>query len=85
MRSKQAINDEINIGSYIEISVLELAETIIKISGSTSKIIHLPALKEGDMTRRCPDNNKMKLLLKTKLITLEEGLKKLINFYESRS
>lgn len=85
MRSKQAINDEINIGSSIEISVLELAETIIKISGSTSKIIHLPALKEGDMTRRCPDNNKMKLLLKTKLITLEEGLKKLINFYESRS
>ena len=28
--------------------------------------------------------DKMKLLLKTKLITLEEGLKKLINFYESR-
>ncbi len=85
MSSNLAINEELNIGSSIELSVLELAKTIIKVTGSSSQIIHMPALKEGDMTRRCPDNTKMKLLLKSELITLEEGLKKLVNFYESRN
>ena len=77
-------NDVINIGSDIEMTVLDLAKTIIKITNSKSKIIHLPALKEGDMLRRCPDITKMKSILNRELITLEEGVKKLIKFYENR-
>jgi UDP-glucose 4-epimerase len=77
-------NDVINIGNDIEITVLELAETIIRITKSKSKIIHLPALKEGDMLRRCPDVKKMKKIINRDLITLEEGLLKLINHYENR-
>ena len=77
-------NDVINIGSDIEMTILDLAKTIIKITNSKSKIIHLPALKEGDMLRRCPDITKMKSILNRELITLEVGVKKLINYYENR-
>jgi UDP-glucose 4-epimerase len=72
-------NDVINIGNDIETSVLDLAKTIIKITNSNSKIIHLPALEEGDMLRRCPDISKMRKILKRDLLTLEEGVLKLIN------
>jgi UDP-glucose 4-epimerase len=76
-----ALNDVINIGSSDEISILDLAKLIIKVSNSNSKIIHLPPLKEGDMTRRCPDNSKMKSILNRPLVRLEDGIKKLIELY----
>jgi UDP-glucuronate decarboxylase len=72
------VNDVVNIGGNIEITILELAQTIIKITNSKSKIIHLPALEEGDMSRRNPDIAKMQQLLNRNLIPLEEGLKKVI-------
>jgi UDP-glucose 4-epimerase len=72
-------NDVINIGNDKEKTVLDLAKTIIKITNSNSKIVHLPALEEGDMLRRCPDISKMRKILKRDLLTLEEGVLKLIN------
>jgi UDP-glucose 4-epimerase len=72
------INDVVNIGGDNEITVLELAQTIIKLTKSKSKIVHLPALVEGDMTRRRPDTAKMKKLLNREPIKLEEGLKRLL-------
>lgn len=76
--NNECLNDVINIGSNIEISVLDLAKTIIKVAGSKSEITFLPALEEGDMTRRLPDNKKMISLMDRPLTTLEEGLKKVI-------
>jgi UDP-glucose 4-epimerase len=73
------VNDTVNIGSDFEVSVLELAKMIIEITGSKSKIIHLPALKEGDMTRRKPDISKMKELLGRELISIPDGIKKTID------
>lgn len=75
---KKFINDVVNIGGEKEIPILELAQTIIKVSGSTSKIVYLPALEEGDMTRRKPDITKMKQLMNREMITLEEGLKNVL-------
>ncbi|MBI3500692.1 MAG: NAD-dependent epimerase/dehydratase family protein [Bacteroidetes bacterium] len=72
------VNDVVNIGSDIEITILELAKTIVKLTKSKSKIIHLPPLPEGDMTRRQPDASKMKKLLHRSFIPLEEGLKKIL-------
>lgn len=72
------INDVVNVGGGNEISVLELAKTIIKVTGSSSNIIHLPALEEGDMTRRLPDTSKMKILLNREVTPLEKGLEKVI-------
>jgi len=73
------INDVINVGSSLEISILELANLVIKITGSSSKIVHLEALKEGDMTRRKPDNSKMKRILQRDLISIEIGIKNIVN------
>ena len=72
------INDVVNVGGEIEISILDLANKIIEITGSSSKITHLPQLKEGDMTRRLPDIDKMKKLLKREPIQLEDGITKLL-------
>jgi UDP-glucose 4-epimerase len=72
------INDVVNVGGTDELPIVDLAKLIIKITNSTSKIIHLEALEEGDMTRRQPDTAKMKKLLKRDPITLEEGLKRVI-------
>jgi UDP-glucuronate decarboxylase len=69
-------NDIINIGNDIEYSILDLSKRIIDIMKSNSKIIHLPALKEGDMTRRKPDITKMKKILNRQLISLDEGILK---------
>jgi UDP-glucose 4-epimerase len=75
-------NDVINIGNDIEYTIVELAALIIRLTNSSSKIVHLPALKEGDMNRRCPDITKMKSILDRDLITLEKGIEMLINFYK---
>jgi UDP-glucuronate decarboxylase len=75
MLQGHCVNDVINIGSDQEFSILTLAKKIIEILGSSSKIIHLPPLKEGDMTRRQPDISKMKAILGRELISLEDGVR----------
>lgn len=75
-----AVNDTLNIGSDHQITILELAELVLRRVGGSSKIRHLPPLPEGDMTRRCPDITKMKQILGRELIPLEEGLDRLITF-----
>jgi len=74
----QFINDVVNIGNDKAVTIVELANTIIKLTDSKSKIIHLPPLPEGDMTRRQPDIDNMNKLLKRDLISLEDGLTKII-------
>ncbi|NND77600.1 MAG: NAD-dependent epimerase/dehydratase family protein [Flavobacteriales bacterium] len=72
------LNDVINIGSDKEMSILDLAKTIIRITNSSSEIVHLPPLAEGDMTRRLPDNALMKKILNKELIPLEMGIQYII-------
>lgn len=74
-QSKKVLNDVVNIGGDDEITVKELAEIIIRVTNSSSEIIHLPALKEGDMTRRRPDITKMKTLLTRERTPFEQGLR----------
>ncbi|HPN19044.1 MAG: NAD-dependent epimerase/dehydratase family protein [Chitinophagales bacterium] len=72
-------NTTINIGNDNETSVLEIAHKIISMTNSSSKIVHLPALKDGDMTRRLPDITNMKTLLGNRpLVSLEEGISKIL-------
>ena len=73
------VNDVANIGADNETSILELAQLIVRLTNSKSKIIHLPQLKEGDMTRRQPDITKMKMLLQREPTVLEDGIKAVIN------
>ena len=71
-------NEIVNIGNNEETTILHLAETIIKVLNSKSKIKHLNPLKEGDMTRRQPDIKRMQSLLSRDFTSLEKGLKKII-------
>lgn len=76
---KLLTNDVINIGNDELMTIKNLAELTIQMTGSLSKIIFLPPLKEGDMTRRQPDNTKMKEILNRKLVSIDEGIKLMMN------
>lgn len=78
MEENQFVNDVINVGNDKQITILELAQLIIKTTKSKSKIEYLPPLPEGDMSRRQPDITKMKKLLNRELLPLEKGLKVLL-------
>ena len=73
----------VNIGNPGEFTMLELAEKVLKLTGSSSKIIHMP-LPTDDPLQRKPDIS----LAKQKLdwephIPLEEGLVKTINYFKT--
>ncbi len=72
------VNDVVNVGNDATVTILELAQLIIKLTGSASKIVHLPPLPEGDMTRRQPEITNMKKLLDRDFISLEDGLKEIL-------
>jgi UDP-glucose 4-epimerase len=72
------VNDVINIGNDELMTVKDLADLTIKLTNSRSKINFLPPLKEGDMTRRQPDNKRMREILDKKLINIEEGISKMM-------
>ncbi len=74
-------NDVVNIGSDVEMTILQLAKLVIRLTQSSSRIEHLPPLPEGDMSRRCPDTSKMRHLLDRPLVPLEEGVRRLVEHY----
>ncbi|MCQ2375808.1 MAG: NAD-dependent epimerase/dehydratase family protein [Salinivirgaceae bacterium] len=74
----KVVNQVINIGGNREITIKELAEIIVRLTNSKSKIIYVDPLKEGDMRRRKPDNSDMKALLGRELIKVEEGIQKIL-------
>ena len=62
-----AVGDVFNVGSQEEISIDRLAELILRLTGSSSDIVHIPydrAYEEGfeDMERRVPDVSKLRAL-----------------------
>ena len=75
LEEKKLINDVVNVGSDMEITIIDLAKLIIKSLESESKIIFLPPLKEGDMTRRKPDISKMKTVFNKEIISLDDGIR----------
>lgn len=72
----------VNIGNSDEITISELAQTIIRLTDSKSKIQY-NKLPEDDPQRRCPDITKAKQKLNwTPKISLEEGLLKTIEYFQ---
>ncbi|HLB52563.1 MAG TPA: UDP-glucuronic acid decarboxylase family protein [Chlamydiales bacterium] len=81
MGSSDEITGPMNLGSQFEYSILEVAETIIKLTGSNSKII-FQELPEDDPVKRRPDITLAKNLLQWEpKVSLEEGLIKTIAYY----
>ncbi len=74
----EVLNDVVNIGSDVEITIKDLAKLIVDLTGSRSSIVHLPPLEEGDMTRRMPDVTRMRSLLGRDLLPLRVGLERVL-------
>ena len=81
MNSEDSFKGPVNLGNPTEFTILELAEKIVSLTGSTSKIIHRP-LPEDDPKQRQPDISlAMKNLGWEPKIELEEGLKRTIKYF----
>ena len=81
MNSERGFTGPVNIGNPGEFTMLQLAETVLKLSGSKSKIIHQP-LPSDDPKQRQPNIE----LAKAKLgwqpkVNLEDGLKETIAYF----
>lgn len=79
------INDVVNIGSDVEVSIQELVDDILSLIHTTSSVEYLPALEEGDMKRRQPDIAKMNTLLHRTPTSLAVGLSKTIQALQKKN
>jgi len=83
MATGDDITGPVNIGNPGEFTMLELAEKVIRMTGTSSKIIHQP-LPTDDPLQRRPDISLAKQLLDWEpKIMLDEGLKRTIEFFKS--
>ncbi len=81
MQLDDTVTGPVNIGHTVEIEMLELAQRIIKISGSKSKLVYKP-LPENDPKRRKPDTELInKLIGWAPKTELDEGLEKTISYF----
>ncbi|MCD6272872.1 MAG: SDR family NAD-dependent epimerase/dehydratase, partial [Deltaproteobacteria bacterium] len=83
MNSKQGFTGPVNMGNPDEFTILELAQKVIDIIGSQSKIIHKP-LPSDDPRQRKPDITlaKQELGWEPK-VKLKDGLVKAIGYFEN--
>ncbi len=83
MNTDDSITGPINIGNPGEFTIKELAEHVIRLVNSKSKLIYQP-LPVNDPMQRKPDIAKAKEILDwTPKIELEEGLIKTIEYFDS--
>ena len=72
----------VNLGNPTENSMLELAQAVLEVTGSASKVIH-EALPQDDPKRRCPDITLAKNVLGWEPhVDLKTGLEHLVNYYK---
>jgi dTDP-glucose 4,6-dehydratase len=77
-------NDPVNIGNPVEMTIKQIAETIIGMTGSTSKIVYRP-LPTDDPKQRRPDITRARTLLGWEpKVQLEEGLIKTIEYFRTK-
>ncbi len=82
MATPDEVTGPVNIGNPGEFTIRELAETIIDITGSSSKLVRMP-LPADDPKQRRPDITKAKELLDWQPVTpLREGLEKTVAYFE---
>jgi len=84
MNSREGFTGPINIGNPNEFSMLELAQSVIELTHSKSKITHLP-LPQDDPTQRQPDISLAKKELNNwePTVQLKEGLVKTIEYFDN--
>jgi UDP-glucuronate decarboxylase len=83
MQTGDEITGPINLGNPEEFTILELAEKILEMTNSKSKIIRLPLPQDDPMQRR-PDISKAKTHLNNwqPVINLDKGLQRTIAYFD---
>jgi len=77
-------NEPVNIGNPHEVTIEDIARTIIRLTGSTSRIIYKP-LPVDDPKQRRPDITRARTLLGWEpKIGLEEGLLKTVDYFKTK-
>ena len=83
MNAPDAVTGPVNLGNPVESTILQLAERVITLAKSKSKIIYKP-LPQDDPTRRKPDISQARDTLKWEPKTaLDDGLTRTIDYFRS--
>ena len=78
------VNDPVNIGNPHEMTIEDIARTIIRLTGSKSRIVYRP-LPEDDPKVRQPDITRARTLLHWEpKVGLEEGLTKTLEYFRGK-
>ena len=78
------VNDPVNIGNPREMTLKALAETIVRMTGSSSKLVYRP-LPEDDPKVRQPDITRARTLLGWEpTVNVEDGLKITIEYFRTK-
>jgi UDP-glucuronate decarboxylase len=81
MESADGITGPVNLGNPVETTVLALAEKIIRMTDSRSKLVFVP-LPQDDPVQRCPDISMAQRVLDWQpTVSLDEGLEKTIAYF----
>jgi UDP-glucuronate decarboxylase len=85
MKTRKDFIGPVNIGNPDEFSILELAEKVIRLTGSRSRILYLP-LPQDDPLQRQPDITLARKELNdwTPKIKLDEGLDRTIHYFKKK-
>jgi UDP-glucuronate decarboxylase len=84
MESDEDVTGPINLGNPGEFSIKELAERVVTMTGSNSKIVHEP-LPQDDPTQRQPDISRARKSLGWEpIVALDEGLPRTIEYFRKQ-
>ena len=83
MNSDDAVTGPINMGNPGEFTMIELAERVLRLTGSKSKLVFMP-LPQDDPKQRQPDITRAKSVLGWEpKVALEQGLEKTIAYFRT--
>ncbi|RXG26002.1 UDP-glucuronate decarboxylase [Leeuwenhoekiella marinoflava DSM 3653] len=85
MQTDSSVTGPVNLGNPIEFTMLELAQTIIELTGSSSKLVFQP-LPQDDPKQRKPDIHLAKQLVPNwnSDTSLQQGLEQTISYFEQQ-
>jgi UDP-glucuronate decarboxylase len=85
MNSEDSLTGPVNLGNPGEFTMLELAQKVLDLTGSSSKLAHKP-LPQDDPKQRCPDITMAEQLLGWKpVVLLEDGIRQTIQYFSKYS
>lgn len=84
LMNANTVHVPVNLGNPLELTVLQIAQRIIALTGSSSSIMHLPLPQDDPLQRRPDITRAIQLLGWQPTYTLETGLAKTIEYYRSQ-